>query len=407
MAIPRLRDPDATLRFLRDGYLFGARGFRDVGGDAFRTRLLGRDVIVARGVDATRFFAEQGRFTRRGAMPRSARHLLQDDGSVQLLDGDAHAERKGVFLDLVAAEHQRAALADRYRQSWGRLAREHAGTSVSAIDVAALALTEAALDLLGIPEGAERTRELSDELSSMVDGAGRFGAPNWAARARRLGTESWARDRVERARTGPDDGRGIQRIVRHRDGDALLPPEIAAVELLNVLRPIVAVSLFVGFAALALHAHPAWRDRIAAREPGVARAVAQEIRRRYPFFPVIGGRSTRPLEWRDAALPAGQWMLLDLYGTDHDPALWPDPDRFDPQRFLADAVAGHRIVAQGAGDLAADHRCPGEPATVDLLVAALEELADGPAYSVPDQDLRISLRRMPARPEDGMRVAFA
>jgi fatty-acid peroxygenase len=27
-------------------------------------------------------------------------------------------------------------------------------------------------------------------------------------------------------------------------------------------------------------------------------------------------------------------VLLDVYGTNHDPGLWPDPDAFDPSRFV-------------------------------------------------------------------------
>jgi fatty-acid peroxygenase len=47
------------------------------------------------------------------------------------------------------------------------------------------------------------------------------------------------------------------------------------------------------------------------------------------------------------------------------------------------------------------HRCPGEPATIDLMKAAVLLLATSMDYDVPPQDLRIDLARMPARPESG------
>ena len=84
MTIPRLRTMDDSLRLLRDGYLYGGRGFRHVGADEFHTRLLGRPVTVMRGLGAARFFYEGSRFDRSpGAVPRSAVRLLQDDRSVQ------------------------------------------------------------------------------------------------------------------------------------------------------------------------------------------------------------------------------------------------------------------------------------------------------------------------------------
>jgi fatty-acid peroxygenase len=47
-----------------------------------------------------------------------------------------------------------------------------------------------------------------------------------------------------------------------------------------------------------------------------------------------------------------------------------------------------------------NHRCPGEPAVVAMLRALAVRLARLD-YEVPDQDLAISLRRIPARPASG------
>jgi fatty-acid peroxygenase len=54
-------------------------------------------------------------------------------------------------------------------------------------------------------------------------------------------------------------------------------------------------------------------------------------------------------------------------------------------------------MSQGGGDPRTGHRCPGEQVVVALSVelARLE-------FDVPDQDLDISLRRIPARPADGV-----
>lgn len=402
--IPALPWPDDTLRFLRDGYLYGTRGYRVVGDDAFRTRLLGRPVIVARGPDAARFFTEDGRFRRGlGAIPLSAAHLLQDEGSVQTLEGAPHRRRRGLFLELVAAEPARADLIARVRDAWVDRARTHQGREVPLLGFAHEVLADAVLRWAGVGTLDTEPALGTGPLASMVDNAGRFGPPNWAARVRRMRTEHRARQLVERARRRSGDT-PLDHLAHAEEDGELLPVGVAAVELLNLLRPTVAVGRFVAFAGLALHRRPEWRERVAGSEHD-RRAFVREVRRFFPFFPAIGGRSTRALTWREEDLPRDTWMLLDVYGTDHDPAVWAEPQRFDPGRFLG-PDASRLVVAQGAGDFDSGHRCPGEPLTEDLVDAATELLARGPAFAVPDQDLRISLRRMPAAPRDGFRVVF-
>lgn len=402
--IPTLPWPDDSLRFLRDGYLYGTRGCVAAGSDTFRTRLLGRPVVVARGLDAARFFYEGGRFRRGpGAIPTSAAHLLQDEGSVQTLEGEGHAARKRLFLGLVSSDPGRAELRAHLRDAWLDGARARQGQAVALTDFAAGVLTDAVLRWSGVGTVATEPRLGPDAFTSMIDNAGRFGPPNWVARARRLGTERRARELIERARRRRDD-RPLDVIARFEELGKPLPTAVAAVELLNLLRPTVAVARFVVFAALALHRRPRWRERVIAADAD-RRAFALEVRRFFPFFPAIGGRATHPLEWRGETLPEGAWMLLDLYGTDHDPSTWHDPARFDPERFLR-STSHPPVVAQGAGDYETDHHCPGEPLTDDLVSLAVELLVAGPAYRVPEQDLRISLRTMRTQPRDGFRVVF-
>src|SRR3546814_12561235 len=55
-------------------------------------------------------------------------------------------------------------------------------------------------------------------------------------------------------------------------------------------------------------------------------------------------------------------------------------------------------VPQGGGDHHAGHRCPGEWITIALLKSAVRMLTMEMRYSVPEQDLTVSLARMPALP---------
>ncbi|MEV0731221.1 cytochrome P450 [Polymorphospora sp. NPDC050346] len=170
-------------------------------------------------------------------------------------------------------------------------------------------------------------------------------------------------------------------------------------ELLNLLRPTVAVSWFLTFAAHALHRWPRHSARLR-DDPAYAGPLVQEVRRFYPFAPFVGGRAVRDLSWAGHDIPAGTLVLLDIYGQNHDPALWPAPYRFDPERFVGREVDMFGLIPQGGGDVRTGHRCPGEDLTVTLLrrlVSCLVELD----YRVPDQDLTIPLHRIPTRPRSG------
>jgi fatty-acid peroxygenase len=92
-------------------------------------------------------------------------------------------------------------------------------------------------------------------------------------------------------------------------------------------------------------------------------------------------------------------VLLDLWGHNHDSAVFGDPYTFRPERFLDHEIGAFELVPQGAGDPTTNHRCPGEPLTVTrVLVPRLARLD----HDVPEQDLTISLHRVPARPKSGV-----
>jgi fatty-acid peroxygenase len=407
-AIPRSDAFDDALGFLLDGYTFGQRRFRRLGTDAFSTRLAGRRATVMYGAEAARIFAEGDRFSRERAMPTSVQHLLQDEGSVQTLEGAAHHHRKTMFMQLLQPSSVDA-LAERFDAEWIATVERERGRTRSLYDVAVETLTRAALAWCGIPSEVVDVDRLAGELAAMVDRAASFGPPNWVARAGRRRAEASAERIVGRVRRGElavGAETPVHRIAMQADADGnLLPLEVAAVELLNVLRPIAAVSRFLVFAAHALHHHPAWRSRVAGGGPAAVH-FANEVRRRYPFFPVVGGTVRRAFEWRGREFRPGDWVILDLYATNHDPRAWSAPDRFNPERFEGWNGDPNTLIPQGAGEVATGHRCPGEAATIALTARFAQRIAADRPFTVPPQDLRIGLRGMPALPRDRFRVTF-
>lgn len=388
---------DQSLRFLLEGYAYGARRFRELETDAFRTRLLGRRITFLRGGDAAEFFYAEDRFTRVGGMPHTVLHSLQDEGSVQTLDGDQHRQRRSIFLSALEA-HGRARLAAAFARGWeAQWEQWRRQGSVSLLTGSARVLTKAALEWTGVPFAPEQVGRRAHEFVTMIDGAGSFGARNVTGRSLRQRTERWARRTIEELRRDPDAiaaDTPVARLLSYREDGRVLDTPTAAVELLNLLRPTVAVSRFIAFAGLALHLHPAWRERLS-HDDTVLTAFTQEVRRTAPFFPGIGGRATIATSWKGIGFQPGDWVYVDMFATMRDPGRWSRPEVFDPLRFVEGTSAD--LIPQGSGSMAVGHRCPGEPATVDLLALATRSLARSD-WSVPHQDLRVDLRRLPASP---------
>ncbi len=255
----------------------------------------------------------------------------------------------------------------------------------------------------GVPLAESEAGQRTREFAVMIDGAGSVGPRNWRGLILRQSTELWIRDIIRKVRAGEievDEGSAAHAIAWHRglEGE-LLDAEVAAVELINVLRPVVAVARFVIFAALALHEHPECRQKLLDVGDDYLEPFVQEVRRFYPFFPFVGGRVRDEFDWRGRHFAKGRWVLLDLYGTNHDARIWGDPQVFRPDRFRRWDGSAFAFIPQGGGDHYTDHRCAGEWITIELVKRAVRLLTESMSYEVPEQDLRIELSRMPAIPK--------
>jgi fatty-acid peroxygenase len=399
---------DSSLAFAAEGYAFVGNRCRRYGSDIFEARLLGRRTFCVLGEDAARMFYEPNRFTRRGALPKSALHLLQDEGSVATLDGAEHRRRKAMFLSMMSPENLES-VASTARDELLRRARSWEGRiEVRLHPEFRHILCRTACVWAGVPLSEDELDELAHDLGAMVDNAGRVGPPNWAARLTRRRVERRLEALIDTVRAGylpVSGGSPLHVIAFHEDADGVqLSSAVAAAELLNILRPIVAVARFMTFAALALHDHPEARARLQGGEEGEVEAFVQEVRRFYPFFPAVAGLSLVAFSWRGFEFRTGDCFLLDLYGTDHDARIWEEPGVFRPERFENREIGAFSLVPQGGGDHAAGHRCAGEWMTIAVMKAMVGALACDMRYRVPPQDLSYPFDRLPALPRSGMIV---
>jgi fatty-acid peroxygenase len=405
---PRDPLPDATIALLRDPYGFISRRCAKHGTDAFATRLMGRPAICIRGEEAARLLYDEERFRRAGAAPRRLRKTLFGDDGVQGLDGAAHRPRKALFTRLAGPDDARRLIQLAERHWDERIGEWERREQVVLHDEVADILCAAVCEWAAVPLAPSDLPRRSRQMIAMIEGPTGIGPRYARGRLDRISAERWAGGLVRRARSGAIDapgGSALHAIASHRDHDGeFLPEKVAAVELLNVIRPTVAVARFIVFCALALHEYPAASAGPSRGGPTAITAFAQEVRRRSPFFPLIAARTRREFTWKEHRFPADRLVILDLHGTNHDARIWQEPERFRPERFHEREPGDYELIPQGGGVAERGHRCPGEPFTLALMEAAVRMLTGSMDYAVPPQDLRLT-RRAPSVPASGFIIA--
>lgn len=402
MAMPTVGRPDSTFALFVEGYEFVSNRCRRVGSDVFETRLFGQPTICMRGREAAELFYDRDRFSRAGAAPTPMVRVLFGQGGVQGMDGPAHRHRKHMMLSLMTSQRIDDLVAD-FRAKWqARMADWEQADQVVLYGEAGRVLTEAVHDWAGVPLASDAVADRMDDLHAMITGAGTVGAGYLRGRTARLRTERQLQRAIEQVRTGqlqPRPDQALHVVAWHRDLDEqLLDAHLAAVELLNVLRPTVAIDRYIVFCAVALHRHPRWRARLYDADQEEVGWFVQEVRRFFPFFPFAAARVDHTFAWNGYRFPAGRRTMLDLHATNHDPTVWEEPATFRPSRFGGRQIGPFELVAQGAGDHLTNHRCAGEWPTIDLMKAAVELLVEHMDYDVPDQELTIARGRVPALP---------
>lgn len=405
-SIPQEKGLDHSLALLQDGYMYIKKRVDEYKEDLFVTHLLGQKAVCMSGKEAAKIFYDKEKFERNGAIPKRIQKSLFGVDAIHTTDGSTHAHRKILFLSLMTGEHQKR-LAGMVMDHWlTALSKWDEQEQIVLFDEAKKVLCRSVCTWAGVPVEESEVKERAEDFAAMVDSFGAVGMRHREGRKARKRTEEWIENVIEEVRSGnlssPKDS-ALEKMAFYRDekGD-MLDSRLAAVELINVLRPTVAISYFAAFSAAALEEHPRYAEWLAEGGDRELEMFVQEVRRYYPFAPFLGAKVKKEFTWKGYTFEEGRLVLLDLYGTNHDARVWENPYSFQPERF-ADWDGGiFDMIPQGGGEHAEGHRCPGEGITIEVMKACLKFLVSKMEYTVPKQDLTISLTRMPSIPESGV-----
>lgn len=396
---------DNTLKFLIEGYRYIPNQRHRLNTNMFETRLLGgQKVVCLSGEEGSRLFYDNDKFRRADAMPKRVLKTLFGQGGVQTLDDDAHKNRKELFMSLMGSERL-SDIAQIFKKRWGEaLVDWEKADEVNLYKEANRILTITVCEWAGVPLWANEVKERAKDLNALFEAGGAVGLRHWQGRSAREKTEKWTEELIKQVRNGQLDvpeEKALYKMAWHRNLDGeLMKTEIAAVELVNILRPVVAVSVYIAFCALALHDHPQEKEKLRnTSKENDFQMFVQEVRRYYPFFPILAARVRHDFLWEGHDFKEDQLVLLDLYGTNHHPDLWERPDQFTPERFKDWRGTPFDFIPQGGGDYYMGHRCPGEWLTIEIMKACLDMMVNHMEYDVPPQNLDFSMNRMPSLPK--------
>ena len=395
---------DKTLALFLDPYQYISKICREKKSDFFQTTIFMKDAICLTGEAAAKeVFYDNEKIQRHGASPGMLQATLLGKDGVQGLDGAAHRHRKAMFMSIMTSENV-IQLGRIVSEIWDeRLEQWTLASEILLYEELQYILTEAVCRWAGVPLSDSELITKTKELTALFDAAGSKNVfRHLYSRFSRKKLESWAMDVVRHIReTSTQIITPAQIIALHRDlkGD-LLDEHTAAVEILNLLRPVIAVSVYMTFTAHALILHPQSREPLKFHQLSYEKWFISEVRRFYPFFPTALGKVKNDFIWRGQKFKKDMLVLFDLYGTNHDPQVWIKPKRFSPERFKDTLVTPYNFVPQGGGTHENHHRCPGEFITEELMKIAIDFFVRKISYTIPEQNLAVDLMRTPPIPRD-------
>jgi len=400
---------------------------RKLYGNIFKSNVLGRKIVFLAGTEGAEAFYNSENISRSDAHPFPLVDLFGGI-NMEMYDGPKHKALKAMALTAFDRTAISGYLPDMQHLIESALERMSKMTEFSAIDeLRKLAIEAICLNVLGMPPSAE-TETIMNDYALVITGLLSLpvSLPMTA-----YGKARGARDRLlsrirkvilERRKHPSNDG--LSRILAAKASDGRVYTDEEA--LLEVHHMVIAG--FIVYALMAeairqLAEKPTLRERCLAevREHSpsgpitiealskmrLSTAVILETKRYLPIVPLAFGRAQRAFKCSGFDVPEGWTVYLALNLCNSDPAIYRDPQVFDPDRF-APPRSEHlkhpmAFIPQGAAP-PTGHQCLGIDYSTFLSVAFLAVLLRSYIWELPPQNLDFNWKSIPPRPHDGLRV---
>lgn len=344
-------------------------------------------------------------------------------GSLILLSGERHRRERSAMMPALHGEQTKSYAGIVAAATETELDRLESDSSVDVLDLAVnIALAIAIRVVFGIAD-ADRSRVYGDAVRRLLESNTTALMLLPALRRDLRGHGPWARllrlrddldallseDMRSRREAGTSSGDMLDVLLAVTDDDG---GHRTDAELHDQLRTLLAAGHETTATSLAWALHHIYRDEQVLERLSVELAsaptptemtglpylgaVIQETLRMHPPVPIVLRRLTEPREIGTVSCRAGQVVAIALYSLHYNPDLWPDPDRFDPQRFLDQRPPASEYAPFGGGH----RRCIGA-------AFAAMELAVAIGTMVSTLDLSMSDRERAAAPPRGVARGIA
>jgi cytochrome P450 family 135 len=390
-------------------------------GDAFTLRILneGPWVVLSHPDMVRDVFTGDPDVLRSGEANQILRPTLGEH-SVLVLDGERHLRQRRLLLPPFHGERMQRygalvrAIAEREVATWPRhrpfaLAPRMAAVTLEVImravfgvrDVERLALLRERLPVM-----LARSIAPWQMLAAVAAGPDRT-ARSARTRAIRRPVDELLLDEIARRRTAPDlaereDVLSLLVQARHEDGSPMGDDELRDELMTLLVAGHETTATALSWAIERLVRHPgAWRrlreEAVSGDADDYADAVCKETLRLRPVVPLVVRRVHAPVTVGGVDLPAGVTAVPCIHLVHRRADVYPEPDRFRPERFLERPAGTYTWFPFGGGT----RRCLGaafalfEMRTVLRVVAAQAELR--PARPEPERVGRRSITLVPAR----------